>query len=94
MAEREVWKFRIEAGGGWIETPLDAEIVDVGIQGGHVYVWAIVDPTAVFEQRQIGWFPTGVAIPDGWVYRGTAHVLFDRAALGSDFVWHVFEAAQ
>lgn len=92
--EREVWKFNVEpynAHPDPIRIPADAEIVSVGTQEGRVVIWALVRPDASRTQRRFAFFPTGVPVPEGCTYVGTAHVLATPAAGGSLLVWHVFE---
>lgn len=92
MADREVWKFKVFPGmGSYVEMPVGAKIVSVGSQAGEIFAWAIVDPHAEMQPRHLGWFATGMEIPDGWNYVGTVHILADRAIMGSTEVWHVFE---
>lgn len=70
-----------------IDMPAGARIVHVDTQGAGVYAWALVDEfeDTPVERRLLGFTGTGVVVPAGWEYVGTAATP-DRALL-----WHVFE---
>lgn len=86
---REVWKFPVPfhaAPHPYIEMPLSAEVLSVGVRGGEVYVWALVDPDdPARTNRRIAFWPTGGPVPENCAFIGTA---FAEEGL---YVWHVFE---
>jgi hypothetical protein len=90
---REVWKFQVPIGIGTdrVEMPTDAQIIDVGTQEAHVFVWALVDPAEPLRSRRLAYFATGSPVPDGWEYIGSAHVIGRDPLGGSAYVFHVFE---
>lgn len=71
-----------------LQLPVGAEILSVQSQGDIPQVWAIVDPEAETETRQIEIFATGEAIETENVnrkYLGTIQLK------GGAFVFHAFE---
>lgn len=85
-----VHKYEVPFGQGLMPLPVGARILHVDVQpnsptGEGVFAWALVDPSADREKRQIGYFATGELIPEGAKHIGTA------LSSGGAFVWHVFE---
>jgi hypothetical protein len=87
--DRAVYKFEVHTAGGFgsVPMPAGAEILHADVQGGQVYVWALVDPDAPTTiSRRLGYFGTGHReIPPSARHIGTC--------IHRDFnlVWHVFE---
>ena len=82
-----IWKFELELRQSQVvEMPADARILDVQVQGGALYLWALVDPRRDREERRVEIVGTGT--PAGHVlgeqldYVATVQV--------ESFVWHVF----
>lgn len=65
----------------WV--PAGAQIRHVAQQQNCPCIWAEVKTDAPQEERGFRVFGTGFAIPDGFVYRGTA--------MDGAYVWHVYE---
>lgn len=84
---RAVWKYELATTIGKfpVELPRGAQIVDVGTQQNHAYMWAIVDPEAPVEQRWFQVIGTGSEI-DGALYA----LYVDTFSQGAH-VWHLFE---
>ena len=86
-----VLKYRVSLatpqGCGAVAMPEGSKIVHVDTQRGGVYVWAVVDvpPAQAIERRRLGFVGTGVAVPEGWEYVGTA------ATVDRSLIWHVYE---
>jgi hypothetical protein len=51
VAARCVWKYRLDMGDTALDMPSGAEVLCAQVQGGHVFVWVLVDPLAAHEQR-------------------------------------------
>lgn len=83
---RRIYKYRIPVKDhAKVELPVGAEILHVGEQGGHLTVWAVVDPLVTdTEPRHFRVVGTGHDFDwDTWVYQGTVQI--------GPFVWHLFE---
>lgn len=80
-----IWKYAIDrVDVRWLEMPIGARIIHVGMQNEQITLWAIVDPKADCEKRAIRVVGTGNPFPDAseCTHLGT---VFD-----GPFVWHVF----
>ena len=66
-----------------IQMPRDSNILDVRLQDGTPFFWAIVDPDTPMEERRFLLLPTGGEIHGYPVYHGT----FQWGHL----VYHLFE---
>jgi hypothetical protein len=81
---REVWKVNLHDVDGPVQLPIGAVVIATQYQRGELCIWAIVDPAAEMEDRQIHIIGTGKPIPDGVEYVGTVQ---DNSGY---YVWHVF----
>ena len=67
-----------------VEMPIGAEVLHVGMQYGHLHVWARVDPTLEKKTRH-------------FAVRGTGHANCPAAnkhigtVVDGSFIWHVFD---
>lgn len=59
MSVREIWKFKVENEDCKIDMPVGADILSVAEQGGHMFIWAMVDKEAKRETRHFNVFGTG-----------------------------------
>jgi hypothetical protein len=77
-----IWKFPLKVTGiQQVEMPKGATILCADTQGDVLCLWAIVDPDADRENRQIAIVGTGHGMAESELkYIGTAQML-----------WHVFE---
>ena len=88
---RTIYKYPIFQAGTGTETlqlPAGAQILSVQLQQGATQLWALVDPTAPLELREIYVAGTGYSLPEGaerWRFVDTFQ------AGGGTFVFHVFE---
>jgi hypothetical protein len=89
MGARQVLKYAVPHAteGRLVPLPRGARIVHIEAAPSteEIFAWALCDRDKEIQPRHVAYFATGVPIPDGWVYLGTANAL-DRG-----FVWHVFE---
>lgn len=84
-----IWKFQVPIGGP-VEMPQDARLLAVGVQGGVLTVWALVDPEAPTVPRQLFVYGTGHPMADEpGEYVGTA-----RTGGQLELVWHVFDGGE
>ena len=81
---RTIWKFELLfQDDQFVDMPIGANVVAVGMQHGICFVWAMVDSEASIEPRRVHIAGTGHPIPaDVGAYVG---MVFD-----GPFVWHVF----
>ena len=82
---RAIFKYGLKLGLNLIEMPSGAEVKTVADQFGAVTMWAEVDSDAEPEKRTFDVYGTGLPIPAGLEYVGTAFC--------GPFVWHVYEQA-
>jgi hypothetical protein len=88
---RTIYKYPIFQAGTGTETlqlPSGAQILSVQLQQGAAQLWAVVDPAAPIEPREIYVAGTGHPLPEGaerWRFVDTLQ------AGGGSFVFHVFE---
>ena len=86
-----IYKYRIEANYAVeIDMHINAEILDVQVQHGNVFLWAIVDTDAPYEKRLIEVYGTGhelkpISPVTDRKYLGTYQLE------GGNLVFHVFE---
>jgi hypothetical protein len=81
-----IWKYPIDlAFEIKIKMPKAAHIVYLGQQRESLCIWILCDPDADMETRAFRIYGTGISIPPGWTYVGTA--IFEDGA----YVWHLFE---
>jgi len=79
-----IWKFTISPNVLPI-MPKGAKLLSVGVQMGDPVMWAMVDPDAETEHRQIAVVPTGhMHVPDNHAFVGTFQ-------LPDGLVFHVFD---
>lgn len=87
---KTIWKFELSQAGGWalnnIRMPKSAQIIDVGMQGRSLCLWAIVEPHVSPVNREISVYGTGHQLGDDVEYIGTVH--------DGPFVWHVFDGGE
>lgn len=85
---RTVWKFPIEPADSFaLEMPADAEILDIQVQHGNVFLWALVNPKAKMGRRVFRLAGTGHPIEEGDELRYVASFQLHKG----DLVFHVFE---
>ena len=66
--------------------PKGARILNCGVQTEQPFVWALVNPVAPMETRNLRIFATGESFdPTGLTYIGTFH------GIGGWMVFHLFE---
>lgn len=82
---RTVYKYELAIGLTRMNIPWGAEILSVGEVEGALYLWAMVDTTHATAKRRIGFFATGVSLPEEPLFPLGSVV--DRR----NYVWHVFE---
>ena len=81
-----IWKFTLEIKNMQrIFMPRGAKILSVANQNGSICLWAIVDRSAVVEERNFGVFGTGHDV--GFLGKDE----FLDTVFIEEFVWHVFE---
>lgn len=91
MADRPlvVWKYPVPIEGDGrviVSVPRGARWLSVRAQRGEFMVWALVDPAAAREQRQLAWVGTGFPDVDPrHGYIGTIVTASDQ------FVFHLFD---
>lgn len=71
-----------------LQLPAGAQILSVQLQQGAAQLWALVDPAAPLESREIYVAGTGHPLPEGaerWRFVDTFQ------AGGGTFIFHVFE---
>ena len=86
---KTVWKFRLEPE-ILIDMPTGAELLSVHGIGHDIFVWALVDPDALTEERRFLVFGTGHAIHDDMSMRFVGTAILD----GGSLVFHVFEKVE
>lgn len=80
-----IYKYKVPfLGKAVVLMPVGAKILTVARQGNWIMTWVLVDINAMLEERTMGVFATGEAIPDDVAYIGTVH-------MNDGLVWHVFE---
>lgn len=80
-----IWKFRLlQVVQQAVSLPAGARLLHVGVQDNCWTLWALVDPSAPHELRQLRTVGTGHPIPEG---------AFDYLGTFQDppRVWHLFE---
>lgn len=83
----EVWKYTLETGTKSLAVPLDAKFLYVAVQYGEPQLWALVNPKASKEIRQIRIVGTGHYMDLSNTYEHLGSFLLEGGAL----VFHVFE---
>ncbi len=68
-----------------VDLPRDAEILSVGVQDQGVFLWALVDPDAVMEEKRFYVYGTGHEVEDRQLKK------FIGTIFQGQFVWHVFQ---
>lgn len=73
----------------FVELPADAQVLSVGVQGGHAFLWALVDPEGRYLSRLFHLLGTGHPVGDRRLGRfvGTFQMDLPRGR----FVGHLFE---
>lgn len=89
MMYKKIFKYPLNASSveQIIQMPYDAQILDVQIQGGNLFLWAIVDPAKDNLTYKFHVFGTGWALP----YRFSNRYKHLKTVQDGVFVWHVFE---
>lgn len=64
--------------------PQGAQVLSIQQQRGDIFLWALVDKTAMKEERRFRTVGTGHSVPDG----NLKHI---ATVQDSIFVWHFFE---
>lgn len=85
-----IWKYLIEITGmQHLEIPVAAKILCVQMQGGHPYIWAMVNPLLRLVKRRIIIRGTGKPFdePVG-NYIGTVQEREGK------FIWHIFDLGE
>lgn len=84
-----VYKYELDPDKIETDLPIGAKVLSVGAQGGSMFIWALVDPSAKTEVRKFVVVGTGHKMVDAEIdklqFIGTAHMH------GGRLVWHVFE---
>lgn len=83
---KTIWKYTIDrVDTRWLELPVGAKVINVGMQNSQITLWVIVDPKAECIKRCFRIVGTGNPFQDSdqCEHIGT---VFD-----GPFVWHVFE---
>lgn len=87
--KKAIWKFELTPDNNLYEMPKGAKILCVQTQNEKPMVWALVDPDAEKEKRELIIIPTGAELfsnmADNMLYIGTFQVG------GGSLVFHVFE---
>lgn len=61
----KIWKWKLyPLDHQAIEMPAGAKLLDVQVQGAEVCLWALCDPDAPLELREIVTYGTGHSLPD------------------------------
>ncbi len=82
---KKIWKFPITTEDICsLAMPIGAEILDIGIQGKELKIWAIVDPDADTEDRSFSFYGTGLSIDT----EGKKYLKTIQSGIS---VWHIFE---
>lgn len=82
-----IYKFRLGQGvSNALSMPTGAELLHVGEQMGELYLWARVDTSRVYENREL--VVAGTGWLEGTPARGQ-HI--GSVQMSSGLVWHVFE---
>lgn len=86
LSERRIFKYPLVVT-DWqmVALPRGAEILTVQIQRGQPQLWALVDPTAPIERRDVGICGTGHIVPNG-----VPPYLATFQLHGGELVFHVF----
>lgn len=87
-----VYKYPLELGAG-LQLPASAEILHVDAQGGQATLWALVDPDAEMEVRDVYLVGTGHPMPELAAGARRVH-LGSFLVHGGVFVFHAFEDVQ
>lgn len=86
----QIWKWKIEiTDRQTIMMPAGAKLLDVQMQRGECFVWALCDQEAAKEPRHLAIYGTGKPIPndDAGEYVATFQIL------SGTLVFHVFDVA-
>jgi len=85
--KRTIWKYPLEATDTQnVMMPEGAEILSAQMQGNMLCLWALVNPAAPNQRREIEVIGTGHPMPDAKRrYISTAQMH------GGALVWHIFE---
>lgn len=86
MNKKTVWKFRVRYD-STVEMPKGAEIMLVKAKKPHIYVWALVDPSAKMELVKLKIVETGEEFEDC----GRLHYLGTVSQNSGYRVHHVFK---
>lgn len=86
----KIFKYELEPTDQQIlQLPYGAQILDIQVQGGAPFVWAMVNPDAKLADRKFVTVGTGHEIKDGYLeslkYIGTYQIS------GGVLIFHVFE---
>lgn len=88
--KKTIWKFTLEVKDiQTLDMPKGAEILTVQFQETHGQLWALVDPEAEIEERDIEIFGTGNPIHCDMGL--TRQYIGTYQMHGGNLVWHVFE---
>lgn len=87
---RTIWKYTLQiTDRQLVRMPAGAQILEAAEQDGKLCLWALVDPQAWAEVREISIVGTGNPVGDhigAGDHIGTAQI--------GPFVWHVFETTE
>lgn len=89
-----IYKYEIDFGKP-TKMPVGAKILHVGQQGGRLFVWAIVNPSARIVDRQLEILATGQVLGTGETL--TSFMAFDHLGtvqMADTLVWHVFDGGE
>lgn len=85
---KRIWKFPAKSDAFVVEMPVGAKILDVQVQDGTPYLWALVDDLAPKERRKLATVGTGHPLPDE-IMEGTHIGTFQLH--GGTIVLHLFD---
>jgi hypothetical protein len=80
-----IWKFPINFDTQYIPMPLGADIISFGKQKNEMFVWALVDPDALFVKRFIEIVGTGHNFYNS---RQPKHI---QTIQDGPYVWHALD---
>ena len=89
MMVKKIYKYPLDATSfeQTVQLPWDAEILDVQMQNGNLFLWAVVDLAKDNLVRHFRVFGTGWELP----YRFSQRYKHLKTVQDGLFVWHVFE---
>ncbi len=87
MTKRTIWKYHLEITDTQnVMMPEGAEILSAQMQGDSLCLWALVNPDAPKQRREIEVLGTGNPAPDA-----KRRYISTTQMHGGALVWHIFE---